>query len=154
MLPSDREARFWAKVAIPRDVVSGCWLWRGARARGYGHFCVDKRRVRGAHRVSYETLRGPIPEGMQIDHLCRVRNCINPAHLEVVTQAENTARAWAGPDAIRGTANVSAKLDDAKVVEIRALAGTVTDVELARRFGVSKRLIALVRRHEAWRHVP
>ena len=71
---------------------NGCWIWQGAvRAGGYGHIGIDGRRV-AAHRASWELYRGPIPEGLQIDHLCRVRNCVNPDHLEPVTQAENVRR--------------------------------------------------------------
>lgn len=74
---------------------SGCWLWLGAIAvHGYG-----KISTRYAHRVSYETYRGPIPPGLQIDHLCRVRCCINPDHLEAVTAKENKARGF-GPAAV------------------------------------------------------
>ncbi len=70
----------------------GCWIWRGAVNRaGYGAFSVDGT-TRRAHRVSYELRVGPIPEGLHLDHLCRVRACVNPAHLEPVTHAENVRR--------------------------------------------------------------
>jgi hypothetical protein len=68
-----------------------CWLWQGFKQKGYGYIRLKRKNMR-VHRVVYEALRGPIPEGMQIDHLCRVRNCANPAHLEVVTQQENIRR--------------------------------------------------------------
>ena len=74
---------------------NGCWIWNAARDRhGYGHIKVGGRlgRLLRAHRVAYELLVGPIPEGLQLDHLCRVRSCINPAHLEPVTSGENTRR--------------------------------------------------------------
>lgn len=75
-----------------KEVVSGCWLWRGnIHKEGYGRFHVNGCKQL-AHRVSYELFRGRIPEGMQIDHLCRVRFCVNPNHLEVVTGRENTLR--------------------------------------------------------------
>lgn len=70
----------------------GCWVWLGAWSpQGYGTVCFKKRTYR-AHRVSYELFRGPIPSPLVIDHLCRVRCCINPDHLEVVTNRENTLR--------------------------------------------------------------
>ena len=82
---------------------SGCWLWTGTLSgSGYGQFQlspVTKKKAQ-AHRASYEYFVGPIPEGMQIDHLCRVRCCVNPAHLELVTQSENTRRGHLWQDAV------------------------------------------------------
>lgn len=72
-----------------------CWLWQAGRnADGYGTIYADGR-TRAAHRVSYEIHVGPIPEGMTLDHLCRVRHCVNPAHLEPVTNRENILRGTA-----------------------------------------------------------
>jgi len=74
------------------DQSAGCWLWHGAtNKRGYG-FLVWCDKFAYAHRVSYEIFVGPIPAGFQVDHLCRVTNCVNPFHLEAVTQTENARR--------------------------------------------------------------
>ena len=71
---------------------SGCWIWIGAKAvKGYGHFRIGAKII-NAHRVAYELYRGPIPDTLQIDHLCRVRCCVNPWHLEAVSCAENLRR--------------------------------------------------------------
>jgi len=71
---------------------SGCWEWRGAvSSSGYGSAWADQR-AQSAHRVTYELLMGPIPEGLQIDHLCRNKICCNPSHLEPVTCRENNLR--------------------------------------------------------------
>lgn len=71
---------------------SGCWEWTGAReALGYGRFWLNGR-MAYAHRVVYELLVEPIPDGLQIDHLCRNACCVNPSHLDVVTQRENLRR--------------------------------------------------------------
>lgn len=76
-----------------QDRPDGCWLWTGnLQANGYSSFYVNGRTVR-AHRWAYEHFVGPISEGLQIDHLCRVRRCVNPTHLEPVTARENTRRA-------------------------------------------------------------
>lgn len=86
-----QDERFWLKVA-GRET-DGCWLWTGALlANGYGMFRASKSMA--AHRWAYEHVVGPIPEGLQLDHLCRVRNCVNPSHLEPVTQAENIRRGF------------------------------------------------------------
>ncbi len=94
--------RFWAYVTICE---SGCWLWQGAlNNTGYGRFTVGYRRDNSlrmllAHRYAYEQLVSPIPDGLELDHLCRVPRCINPAHLEPVTHKENCRRGnamWVG----------------------------------------------------------
>ena len=83
--------RFWAKVQKSDDP-DGCWLWTAGKVpNGYGSFFLNSKTVY-AHRVAYELVKGPIPEGLQIDHLCRVRNCVNPDHLEAVTCRENLMR--------------------------------------------------------------
>lgn len=80
--------RFWHYVKITET----CWLWQGAKSvGGYGRFCA-KEILCMSHRWAYENLVGPIPKGLQLDHLCRVRNCVNPEHLEPVTPRENTMR--------------------------------------------------------------
>ena len=86
--------RFWAKIRLDE---SGCWLWTGARqSRGYGSWSMDGRR-QSVHRITYQSFVGAIPDGLTIDHLCRTKPCCNPAHLEVVTVAENVRRARSSP---------------------------------------------------------
>jgi hypothetical protein len=72
---------------------SGCWIWQGPKdvSHGYGNIFLNKKKV-PIHRLTYELWVGKIPEGLQIDHLCRVRICCNPMHLEPVTIRENTLR--------------------------------------------------------------
>lgn len=84
--------RLMAHVSKDPD---GCWRFAGSKVRGYGQFRYEGR-LHLAHRVAYQLLVGPIPEGLQLDHLCRVRDCINPSHLEPVTHAENVRRGIAG----------------------------------------------------------
>jgi hypothetical protein len=76
---------------MPKHRDSPCWIWPGAKSRGYGVKSV-KGKSRVVHRIIYERLYGPVPEGMQLDHLCRNRACCNPFHLEIVTCQENLRR--------------------------------------------------------------
>lgn len=82
------EKRFWEKV----DKTGDCWLWTAMlNTGGYGLIRVARKMV-FAHRLAFEMVRGPIPDGLFLDHLCRVRHCVNPDHLEVVTMRENVLR--------------------------------------------------------------
>lgn len=80
------------------DDESGCWLWQGSlNPDGYGVLYLGSRTTKDlrkcrAHRVVYELYRGPIPDGLVLDHLCLIRRCVNPDHLEAVTQRENLLR--------------------------------------------------------------
>ena len=80
-------SNFWSKV----QKTDSCWIWTGSKRYGYGFFGSNYEH-RQAHRFSWELHRGPIPEGLQIDHLCRNPSCVNPEHLEPVTQRENILR--------------------------------------------------------------
>lgn len=86
--PGYTSSRFMAKVKRSGT----CWLWRAQLDRdGYGRFSLNGQR-RGAHRVAYEAIHGPMAPGMTIDHICRVRHCVNPDHLEAITHKENVNR--------------------------------------------------------------
>ncbi len=86
--------RFLEKISVSNiNFYKGtsCWEWVRLLYHGYGHFWLNDKSP-CAHRVSYEYLYGKIPEGLQLDHLCRNRKCVNPNHLEVVTCRENLRR--------------------------------------------------------------
>lgn len=88
-------AHFWSKI----DHQGDCWTWTGCKSPdGYGRFlggeALDLGGSRMAHRVSYTVLRGDIETGLEIDHLCQNRACVNPWHMEPVTHQENVRRAW------------------------------------------------------------
>lgn len=81
---------FWEQYTPEPN--TGCWLWlRALDTHGYGHFNLDGKDML-AHRHAFVEVRGPIPSDMVLDHRCRTRSCINPAHLEVVTQRTNIMR--------------------------------------------------------------
>jgi HNH endonuclease len=82
--------RFMSKVVWNGDE-DECWTWEGALNKAYGYFWSGGR-MRGAHRVAHELFIGPIPSGLDVDHLCRNRRCVSPAHLEAVTHVENLHR--------------------------------------------------------------
>ena len=91
--PRDPSERFFAHVVRGPS----CWTWDGSKRNGYGLFnigsnCDGSRRVVSAHRFAYQLRKGPIPDGLTLDHLCRNRSCVNPDHHEPVTAAENVAR--------------------------------------------------------------
>lgn len=105
-----------------------------------------------AHRVIWETVNGPIPEGLEIDHLNGNKSDNRVRNLEAVTKSQNVLRALALGLAPRGEQRAAAKLTDEKVREIRASVGTTT-AQLARDFGVDKSTIKSVREGTTWRHV-
>jgi hypothetical protein len=115
-----------------------CWEWLLARNKhGYG-LCRDKHgRMRGAHCVYYEEAKGAITPGLQIDHLCGVRSCVNPDHLEPVTAAENIRR------------GAGTKLTPSAVAEIRA--SCEPQKVLAERYGVHQSHISRIKNRQTWR---
>ena len=81
--------RLLQKISITEN---GCWEWQASLARGNYGVIGHKRRTVYAHRFSYEHYKGRVPDGLQIDHLCKNPKCVNPEHLEAVTPSENTRR--------------------------------------------------------------
>jgi hypothetical protein len=128
-----REEIFWSHVQRG----ASCWEWSGSlTTHGYGN--IGRK---SAHRYSYELLRGPIPEGLEIDHLCANRRCVNPDHLEPVTTAENLRRTEP-----RRRRKVSPS-DAARIIEMHS-STDVRYVDLALEFGISKAWVGHIVRGE------
>lgn len=102
IVPAHRDTRTpleRLEARIDRESGAPCWLWTGPlNDQGYGRYFPNAESPRPirAHRAAYEFFVGPIPEGLELDHLCRVRHCVNPEHVEPVTHAENVRRGAAG----------------------------------------------------------
>lgn len=162
------EERFWAKVAIPPNVMTGCWEWTAGKRSGYGKFYVGGATVR-AHRVAWEAMNGTIPDGLFACHHCDNPSCVNPGHLFLGSPAENMAdrdakrRQASGerqgthtrPESrARGSRQGSAKLTESDIVEIRhRLEHGATGRSLASAFGVAEAMISNIKLHKNWRHV-
>lgn len=138
-------AQFWRHADVRGEGV--CWFWQGAVTNGYGRF----RGIR-AHRLAYEIAKGDIPSEMMIRHLCGNKLCVNPAHLEVGTMADNAQDGIRLGETLRGSANGKAKLSEGAVRYIRTNPDELSGRNLALKFGVSPATISLIRSGRRWRH--
>jgi hypothetical protein len=166
--------RFWSKV----HKTSGCWLWTARVGRdGYGRFRPGGKDTSEIHaqRVAWALVNGPIPDDLLVLHACDVRCCVNPGHLFLGTEADNSAdmvakerqlrgkrhhnhgQNFAQPtpeQRARGARNGWAKLTDDAVREMRCLYAEGTrQVDLAEQFGIRQAQVSKIVRREAWTHV-
>lgn len=131
----DAKIRPMGKRAWTVDEETGCWVWqRAMRTGGYG-----VQQGEAAHRVVYERLKGPVPDGLELDHLCRNKACVNPAHLEAVTHAENIRR------------SPVAKLTAADILRIRESREPGSVVATA--FSISQANVTMIRQGRRWPEV-
>jgi len=148
--------RFWNKVDIqgPDD----CWEWQDyVRPGRYGQFYFE-RNMHSAHRVSYELTYGPIPEGLCVCHHCDNKKCVNPRHLFLGTQKDNSQDMISKGRAIhiKGERHGKAKLTEKEVIEIRrlyALEGHMLQKDIAVLFNVSRRTISSIVSQVYWKHI-
>jgi len=116
----------------------GCWVWLGAKTHGYGTIGV-KRKTRYAHIYFYEQSGGCLPDGYELDHLCRNTLCVNPDHMEAVTHAENNRRGR------------STKLTKHQVEEIRSLVKSgLNQGDIAKRFGIHNSHVSRIAAGKVW----
>jgi HNH endonuclease len=145
------QERFWAKV----NKTDGCWEWTAhIMPNGYGH--LQMRRPDGrwghqyAHRLAYELLVGPIPEGLTIDHLCRNRRCVRPDHLEAVTLAENVRRGIDPPRATHCRRGHPFTPDNTRT-DKRGRRTCITCKRASSKADYRRKRTAILARHKAWR---
>ncbi len=145
-------ALFWSKVRIP-DNPTDCWEWQSTlNDGGYGRMSRNGKWL-PAHRFAYKQLKGDIPEGLQIRHMCHNRKCCNPAHLEVGTQKDNAQDAVDAGRHPHGRTNGNSKLTDAAILHIRRNPERLKSYQLAEQFGVSKATISGIKNGRVWKHV-
>ena len=145
--------RLLSKMSV--NVDTGCWEWTGYKNNnGYGTIGIDRRMVL-AHRASFSVFKGPIPKGHVVMHSCDNRKCINPAHLSAGTQSDNIKDALNKGRVVvpskEKEEHWNARLTEAAVSDIRT--STLTNKQLALKYAVSPRNIALIKQRKAWRSV-
>lgn len=147
------EARL-KKNSAAKDGESGCIEWTGfIGVNGYGTIKVSGKTWL-SHRVAYELYNAPIPPGMCVCHECDNRACINPKHLFIGTNADNSADMSAKGRSARGEKQGASKLNECSVIEIRSrIAAGESHSKIANCFGVSRALIGRINRRECWSHL-
>lgn len=164
---SEQRAKFAARIAplserimdrIEHDTNGGCWLWTGAMVHSSGYGTIGHGgRSHGAHRASYETFVGPIPDGMLVCHKCDVRACVNPDHLFIGDHLANmTDMRRKGRAACQeGSAAPGAILSEADIPPIRRMiARGDGNRVIGERFGVTADVINAIRAGRSWKCVP
>lgn len=159
-IPKHDHSRDGVKAGVPRRFLKGhgrhgrrpplyeradrgfrtpCWICNRAKRRGYARMSVNGRPNVAVHRYLYERANGPVPVGLELDHLCRQRDCVNPEHLQPVTTAVNSRRGrqaklgWHGAFAVRA-ARRSTTLTRLEIAEMVGVSKATIDAVLSGRF--------------------
>lgn len=131
------------------DESTGCWNWAlSLDDKGYGR-TSDRGRSLKAHRVVYEEMRGPIPDGLVIDHLCNNPKCVNPDHLEPVTLQANSARG-----SLKERRKVPATSTPDYVTQIRTIGTSMSQRNIAEMFGIGQRTVCDILKGYTWKEAP
>lgn len=147
---------FWRHVLIPLDR-DCCWMWLAYKsAQGYGQFRLSKA-IQKAHRVSFEINIGPIPEGLFVCHSCDNPPCVNPDHLFLGTNWDNTHdKVLKGrAQRLQGESHGRSKLTSSDVIDIRArlATGNSSQQAIASLFGVNRSIVSSILRGKLWKHI-
>lgn len=138
-------ARFWSRVAASTDFQ--CWPWTGQKnEKGYGRFGETM-----AHRVAFELVHGPVPDGQIVRHRCDNPTCCNPGHLEPGSHKDNSADALERGRFAKGERHGNTKLTAEQVAYIRRNPDGLKQIALARQFGVSPSTLSYIRSGRTWR---
>jgi hypothetical protein len=131
---------------------SGCWLWTGwADKNGYGRLEFEGKRQR-AHRIAWEIFKGPVPEGLYVLHRCDVPACVNPEHLFLGTNDDNTADMVEKERQARGERHYKAKLTADQVLAIRGDSRSQTSI--AADYDISQAQVSAIQLRKTWAHLP
>jgi len=157
-MPKTIEERFWPKVKKGRK--NECWLWTASLNRGYGQL-ADRhgKPPLKAHRVSWELVFGPIPEGLWVLHKCDNPRCVNPNHLFLGDQGTNMKDAASKNrlpgNRTKGSQHHRSKVTEEQVKEVRRLyeTGEHTQAQLAASIGITQTQISNIVRRRVWKHV-
>ena len=129
----------------------GCWIWMGTLAlNGYGRLWMNKKR-QSAHRASWKIYNGSIPNGMGILHRCDTKSCVNPHHLFLGTNKDNTQDAVKKNRQLKGESHGCAKLSEQEVKEIRKDNHTLRTIAID--YSISRRQILRIKQGKSWRHI-
>jgi hypothetical protein len=143
-------ARFWSSITVTDPYE--CWNWSRPGNKGYGRFTLDGRRLM-AHRVAYELLVGPVPEGMLLLHSCDNRACCNPAHMRPGTNAENMRDMVERGRSASGALNAKTKLSPDDVLYIVANPDRMSGKALAEKFGIAASTVSYIRQGRSWKYL-
>jgi len=129
---------------------NGCWRWRGYVHPKYGYgYSGDKKR---AHRLYYEHFIG-LTKGLQVQHICDVRDCVNPSHLKLGTQADNMRDCVERQRISRGEVRHNAIFTEKRVRELLSLKGCMKNKDAAKLFGTSRSVVSLIWSGKRWKHL-